>query len=197
MDRGVTRGIAEKNSDASAEANSAVHGRRGVRSFRGGRFDAGAERTFPSHIPAWVVAEESDIGVFEMVGALYGVCVARLLYPGRSIMLCCDNDGAAAALIRGYCKSELARAMCSVIGAISATRALNLWIEHVPGPINPADPPPRGCPRCEHSFRVPRKELLAPGLFARVFESNGSLVGSRFNVGGRPRGSPGCAAAPL
>ena len=93
---------------------------------------------------------------------------------------------AAGALARGFCRSELAGAMCSVILTISTNWALNIWIGRATGPINPADPPSRNCPRCPHLFRAPHKELLGPGLFARVFESKGSLMGSRFKVGAAP-----------
>ena len=65
---------------------------------------------------------------------------------------------------------------------------MNIWIERAPGPINPADPPSRDCPRCEHPSRVPHKEMLVHGFFARISETKGILLGSRFMVGAGPDG---------
>ena len=80
------------------------------------------------------------------------------LLPHRSLLLCCDNDGASGAWARGRCRSELESAMCSTIRTIAATWSSRLWIERVQGPIIPAGPPPRDCIRCPDPRSPPWKE---------------------------------------
>ena len=44
-----------------------------------------------THAPAWLAA--LGIGVLEQAAALFGLCVAMEVDPGRNVLLFCDNTG--------------------------------------------------------------------------------------------------------
>ena len=96
-----------------------------------------------THTPEWMGTAEHRAGIyeFEMVCAALGVSAAIMLYPGRPILLCCDNEGANGTPIRGCGKTALGRAIASFIWRIAAETETPIWAEYFKSGHNVADAP--------------------------------------------------------
>ena len=145
-------------------------------------YAGGVCRAFSSHLPPWVAGAEGGIDDFEMAGIIYGICIAAEFDPGRAVILCCDNTCAASALVRGRCQSDLSREMCSTIWSVAAACALHVWIEHVAGKLNPADPPSRDCRVCSKPSLAKEKRCVVPLSFHRILSHRESLFRSQTRV---------------
>ena len=142
----------------------------------------GIQRTFSSHLPEWFTREETGILEFEMCGAFYALCIAATFDPKRTIILCCDNEGVNGSLKRGACKTVFARALCSAFWNMAASNGTHVWIEHVKGPLNPADPPSRDCTLCNKPFNAKNKRCEIPSSLFRTLSSSANLIDAQLRV---------------
>ena len=101
-----------------------------------------------THCPTWLLDPALGVGIFEfeLLGVLLGVCLAVAHFPGRPILVCCDNEGANAAAIRGSCRTEVGRLLSSLLWRVAAEPNSPIWIEYVRSKLNVADAPSRYCP---------------------------------------------------
>ena len=141
---------------------------------------------FSSHIPEWMEAGQCDIYDMEMCASMLGLCLVAESWPGRPAILRCDNRGATQTLVRGACRSPLSQKTCAAFWCLAASKSVPVWIEDVPGVLNPTDPPSRGCPRCGKSINAVSKRCEVPNYFSRIFSSLEALDNSQFST---PSGS--------
>lgn len=115
-------------------------------------FSADQVSTFPIHIPGRLIQSECDIFDMEMRACLFEMCIAAELFPNRCALLRCDNRGATGTLVRGACWPTISLGICAAFWALAASRMIPVWIEEVPGKLNPADPLPGIAPFANSLF---------------------------------------------
>ena len=136
-------------------------------------------KTGHSHLPCWFTAM-AGIYEFEMCSAILALHAAALFAPGLPILLCTDNAGAAAALIRGNCASELGRVLASVFRTAAALNGSLIWVGEVRSKFNVADAPSRDCPLVEERMATAGPNFGLPGAFADTFASRESLLSRQY-----------------
>ena len=142
----------------------------------------GVRHTARTHLPAWFLQSGAGIFECELAGVLLGECLAMAVAPGRSVLLCCDNSGSRAAVIRGSCNAVLGRAISSALWLLAASGAVDLWAEYVRSSLNLADPPSRMCPLTEKPIPCEGVNMGVPRPFADIFTSLDSLFKASFSA---------------
>lgn len=94
-----------------------------------------------THAPEWLTS--LGIGVLEQAAAVYGLCVAAEVAPGRNVLLFCDYTGALNAAIRGYSENAYARGLSSIFWAFAAKANVLVWAEYVRPGLNHGGAPSR------------------------------------------------------
>ena len=61
----------------------------------------GVRHTVHTHAPEWFMRCGAGIFELELLGELLGLFLACEVAPGRPVLLCCDNSGAAATVVMG------------------------------------------------------------------------------------------------
>ena len=142
-------------------------------------FSGGTAKSMHTHLPEWFVSKHG-IYEFEISAMIYALVIASLLKPGRPLLLCGDNSGACAALVRGNCTTAAGKTLTAIFWAIAAFYGTPVWVEEVRSKFNIADPPSRACPCLDdpHPFKKPN--FGVPESFKNLFESNEKLVESQF-----------------
>lgn len=156
----------------------------------------GVRHTAHTHAPEWFMRCGASILELELLAELLGLMLACELAPGRPVLLCCDNSGAAATVVRGSCLTVIGRMIVSVFWATSERYRRPVWVEGVASGLNPADDPSRVCPlipvdrRCLGTI----ESAGIPNSFITVCGSRFSLAAAQFSdrieVKGRPQGWP-------
>ena len=91
-------------------------------------FCDGSAKACHTHLPPRF-PQENGIYEFEICDMIYGLLISSPLKPGRPILLCGDNSGAVAALVRGNCATKSGKRPAAVFWAISACYGAAEWIE--------------------------------------------------------------------
>ena len=110
---------------------------------------------------------------FELLAAALAVCLAASRFPGRPLLVCCDNQGAIGAVIHGSCETALGRLLSSFLWRIAAESNIPIWIAYVYTGFNVADAPSRWCtspsPWNDFTKNIPNAQL--PSRFAQALRS--------------------------
>ena len=104
----------------------------------------GERKVGRTHLPQWAV-DSAGIYEFELISAIYAFHAASLFWPGMPMLLCTDNAGEAATLVRGSCASSMGGVLASTFWAAAASYCTPVWVEEVRSKYNIADPPSRVC----------------------------------------------------
>ena len=108
--------------------------------------DEGPLQVIHTHVPPWMAAlptTECGIFEFEPVAVVLAVLAAIANFPGRPVVICCDNQGSIGAVKKGGCKTPLGRSLMALLWRVAAETATHLWIEYVRSPLSIADAPSR------------------------------------------------------
>ena len=134
-----------------------------------------------THCPPWLLDPAVGAGIFEfeLLAVLLGVCLAMAHFPGRPLLVCCDNEGANAAVIRGSCRTEVGRLLSSLLWRVATESNSPIWIEYVRSNLNVADAPSRYCsdPRPENVLIGTMQNQNLPRRFAQAVSSLDNLRG--------------------
>ena len=142
-------------------------------------FCEGSSKSMHTHLPGWFV-EESGIYEFEIAAMIYALLAASLLMPGRPLLLCGDNSGAVAAIVRGNCTTKAGKMLTAVFWAIAAFYGTPIWVEEVRSKFNIADLPSRACPLLEEPFSFKKPNFGVPESFKYIFDSLKNLGEARY-----------------
>ena len=104
-----------------------------------------ARKTGHTHLPERFCTM-AGIYEFEFDSAIFALHAASLVFPGQTIILCCDNSAAASNIVRGNCESDLGRNLAAVFWAAASASCTPVWVEEVRSKFNNADPPFQGLP---------------------------------------------------
>ena len=139
----------------------------------------GSYETVSAHAPDWF-AKIAKIMKFEQAGDISGILTAREISPARPILLRFDNEGAAAAIIRGSCRSELGRLVAAVFWPIAAALGIAVWVETGLSELNPSDPPSRISPLTSKPAKPTGVIFGPPTSCARIFADRASFLNAQY-----------------
>ena len=132
-----------------------------------------------THCPEWMLEEETKAGIFEfeLLAVALAVCYAVMFHPRRPILICCDNQGANGAVIRGSCKTAIGRLISAFIWRLAAESDNPIWIEYVSSGLNVADAPSRDCSDGSpvNEFTKGMENSPVPQRFSRALSSMENL----------------------
>ena len=97
------------------------------------------------------------------------------------LVLGCDNTVAVAALTKGYSSCPLIVDLVKKILELCATKNFHLQVVWVPGKLNAADPPSRGCPK-GGAAKGPRNALGGKVTYSKGCGLHTSLEPSHFRL---------------
>ena len=97
-------------------------------------FVDGERRDVHTHVPQWFMDAGAGIFELELLAELMGLTLACEVAPGRPVLLCCDNSGASATVVRGACKTALGGMAASVFWVVAAQFRCPVWVEGVAPP---------------------------------------------------------------
>lgn len=145
-------------------------------------FVDGVRHTVHTRAPEWFMSVGAGIFELELLAELLGLMLACEIVPGRPGLLCCDNTGAAATVVRGTCRTVLGGIIGAVFRATAAQFRCSVWVEGVVSGLNPSDDPSRVCPRIPLGSRF-KGSLPSGGIpvsFFRMCESRHALAAAQF-----------------
>ena len=76
----------------------------------------GLRDTAHTHVPEWFMCAGAGIFELELLAEILGLMLECEIAPGRPLLLCFDNSGAAATVVRGSRRTVLGKVIASVFG---------------------------------------------------------------------------------
>ena len=143
-----------------------------------------------THLPQWFRDLLPGIFEYEICANIFGLAMAAELAPGRPVLLCCDNQGAKGAVIRGSCRTKLGRILVSAFWAMAAAFATSVWVEYVRSKVNCSGPASRCCAKLPLELRavVSEPNEGAPRLSTHMFSSKRELYAAHYLCSSSHRG---------
>ena len=135
-----------------------------------------------AHLPKWFMEDLASIFEPELAGVVLGLRLAVSSAPSEDVLLCCDNNGARAAVVRGSCGTPLGRSMSSALWLVAAMFGVHLWVGYVASPFNTSDSDSRMCSATSNPAPDDGANLGIPALFRSIFESRVSLLAAAFKL---------------